>query len=62
MFIARVSRGRTVREFMICVLMIPSPRLRALDDRLRRHRDQPDRQSDGYLAVKAVDRQPTARN
>lgn len=24
MFIARVSRGRTVREFMICVLLIPS--------------------------------------
>lgn len=24
MFIARVSRGRTVREFMICVLVIPS--------------------------------------
>lgn len=24
MFIARVSRGRTVREFLICVLMIPS--------------------------------------
>ena len=24
MFIARVSRGRTVREFMICVLIIPS--------------------------------------
>lgn len=24
MFIARVSRGRTVREFMVCVLLIPS--------------------------------------
>ena len=24
MFIARVSRGRTVREFLICVLLIPS--------------------------------------
>ncbi|MFX4221405.1 MAG: BCCT family transporter [Thalassobaculum sp.] len=24
MFIARVSRGRTVREFIICVLLIPS--------------------------------------
>ncbi|MEZ5657279.1 MAG: BCCT family transporter [Burkholderiaceae bacterium] len=24
MFIARVSRGRTIREFMICVLLIPS--------------------------------------
>jgi BCCT family betaine/carnitine transporter len=24
MFIARVSRGRTVREFIICVLIIPS--------------------------------------
>ena len=24
MFIARVSRGRTVREFVICVLLIPS--------------------------------------
>jgi BCCT family betaine/carnitine transporter len=24
MFIARVSRGRTVREFVICVLIIPS--------------------------------------
>ncbi len=24
MFIARVSRGRTVREFMICVLLVPS--------------------------------------
>lgn len=24
MFIARISRGRTVREFMICVLLIPS--------------------------------------
>jgi betaine/carnitine transporter, BCCT family len=23
MFIARVSRGRTVREFLICVLLIP---------------------------------------
>ena len=25
MFIARVSRGRTVREFIICVLLIPAP-------------------------------------
>jgi betaine/carnitine transporter, BCCT family len=24
MFIARISRGRTVREFLICVLLIPS--------------------------------------
>src|SRR5690606_17486118 len=24
MFIARVSRGRTVREFIVCVLLIPS--------------------------------------
>jgi len=24
MFIARVSRGRTVREFVFCVLLIPS--------------------------------------
>ena len=24
MFIARVSRGRTVREFLVCVLLIPS--------------------------------------
>ena len=24
MFIARVSRGRTVREFLTCVLLIPS--------------------------------------
>src|SRR5690606_37469935 len=24
MFIARVSRGRTIREFVICVLLIPS--------------------------------------
>jgi BCCT family betaine/carnitine transporter len=31
MFIARVSRGRTVREFIICVLLIPSFRLRAVD-------------------------------
>jgi BCCT family betaine/carnitine transporter len=44
MFIARVSRGRTVREFIICVLLGPDGRLRALDDRVRRHRDQPVRQ------------------
>ena len=37
MFIARVSRGRTVREFVICVLIIPTIVSVHLDDRLWRH-------------------------
>jgi BCCT family betaine/carnitine transporter len=32
MFIARVSRGRTVREFMTCVLIIPSLVCVSVDD------------------------------
>ena len=40
MFIARVSRGRTVREFVTCVLVIPVAGLHLLDGRLRRGRDQ----------------------
>jgi BCCT family betaine/carnitine transporter len=44
MFIARVSRGRTVREFMFCVLIIPSIVSVFWMTRVRRHRDRPARQ------------------
>jgi BCCT family betaine/carnitine transporter len=40
MFIARVSRGRTVREFVICVLIIPTLWSACCGWRLRRHGDQ----------------------
>ena len=41
MFIARVSRGRTVREFMVCVLLIPSLVCVPVDGGLRRRRHRP---------------------
>ena len=53
MFIARVSRGRTVREFIVCVLLIPSHRLGVLDDRLRRHRHRAGDHRSGDSQVKA---------
>ena len=39
MFIARVSRGRTVREFLVSVVLVPSTVSRTVDDYLWRHGD-----------------------
>ena len=38
LFIARISRGRTVRELIACMLIIPDADCRDLDERLRRDR------------------------
>ena len=40
MFIARISKGRTVREFVLCALIAPTAGLRALDVHLWRRRDR----------------------
>jgi BCCT family betaine/carnitine transporter len=48
MFIARVSRGRTVREFVFCVLIIPTLVCVLWMGDLRRHGDRPGRGNEGY--------------
>ncbi|MGT0150250.1 BCCT family transporter [Vibrio metschnikovii] len=55
MFIARVSRGRTVREFIVCVLLIPSTVCAFWMTSLWRHQAISQYANDGYQAVMGAD-------